>query len=98
VTLSNPIQVHPDAGARAAFQSRLGVGDLFYPERRFKALGERHGFQVFNLAPAFQLHAERNRVFLHGFGEQLGNGHWNEAGHALAGELIAAELCRVAGS
>ncbi|HEU4597610.1 MAG TPA: SGNH/GDSL hydrolase family protein [Pyrinomonadaceae bacterium] len=97
VTLSNPIQVHPEPAARAAFQSRLGVQDLFYPERRFKALGERHGFDVFNLAPAFQLHAERNRIFLHGFGEQLGNGHWNESGHALAGELIAAELCRVAG-
>jgi hypothetical protein len=96
VTLSNPIQVHPEAAARAAFQSRLGVEDLFYPERRFNALGERHGFRVFNLAPAFQLHAERNRVFLHGFGDQIGNGHWNESGHALAGELIAAELCRVA--
>lgn len=98
VTLSNPIQVHPEPAARAAFQSRLGVEDLFYPERRFKALGERHGFDVFNLAPAFQLHAERHRIFLHGFGDQLGNGHWNESGHALAGELIAAELCRVAGN
>lgn len=96
VTLSNPIQVHPEASARAAFQSRLGVADLFYPERRFKALGDRHGFPVFNLAPALQLHAERNKVFLHGFGDQLGNGHWNEAGHALAGELVAAELCRTA--
>jgi hypothetical protein len=96
VTLSNPIQVHPDATARAAFQRRLGVGDLFYPERRFAALGERHGFRVFNLAPAFQRHAEARKVFLHGFGPELGNGHWNEAGHALAGELIAGELCRVA--
>jgi hypothetical protein len=96
VTLSNPIQVHPDASARAAFQRRLGVEDLFYPERRFRLLGTRHGFEVFNLAPAFQLHAERHRVFLHGFGRELGNGHWNQSGHALAGELIAAELCRVA--
>ncbi len=96
VTLSNPIQVHPEASSRAAFQSRLGVQDLFYPERRFKALGEREGFRVFNLAPAFQQYAEQRKVFLHGFGRELGNGHWNESGHALAAELIAAELCRVA--
>ncbi|MCA1632444.1 MAG: SGNH/GDSL hydrolase family protein [Acidobacteria bacterium] len=97
VTLSNPIQVHPDQSARAAFMRRIGVEDLFYPDRRFKALGRREGFEVFNLAPAFQLYADQHKVFLHGFGGDLGNGHWNETAHALAGELIAAELCRVAG-
>ena len=53
VTLSNPIQVHPEASARSAFMRRIGVEDLFYPDRRFKALGQREGFEVFNLAPAF---------------------------------------------
>ncbi|MBA3240984.1 MAG: SGNH/GDSL hydrolase family protein [Acidobacteria bacterium] len=96
VTLSNPIQVHPDASARAAFMRRIGVEDLFYPDRRFRALGQREGFKVFNLAPAFQLYADQHKVFLHGFGHEMGNGHWNETGHALAGDLIAPELCRVA--
>ncbi|HEX8292019.1 MAG TPA: SGNH/GDSL hydrolase family protein, partial [Pyrinomonadaceae bacterium] len=34
VTLSNGIQVYPDASVRRAFAERLGVQDLYYPERR----------------------------------------------------------------
>jgi hypothetical protein len=93
VTLSNPIQLHPEPAAREAFARRLGVSDLFYPERRFGALGAREGFTVLHLAPDMQRHADERRVFLHGFGRDLGNGHWNEAGHALAGELLARKLC-----
>jgi hypothetical protein len=93
VTLSNGIQVYPDPSARQAFAERLGVTDLFYPERRFRAVGEREGFTVLNLAPNLQSYADRNKVFLHGFGPQLGNGHWNETGHAVAGELLAQKLC-----
>ncbi len=93
VTLSNGIQVYPEAQARKAFAERLGVEDLFYPERRFRALGEREGFPVLNLAPELQRYAEERRLFLHGFGRELGNGHWNADGHAAAGELIARWLC-----
>src|SRR5947209_16284243 len=48
VTLSNGIQVYPEAAAREAFARRVGAQDLFYAERRFKSLGEREGFAVFN--------------------------------------------------
>jgi hypothetical protein len=93
VTLSSGIQVYPDPSARGAFAQRLGVEDLFYPERRFRALGEREGFPVLNLAPELQRDADERRVFLHGFGRELGNGHWNEEGHRAAGELITRWLC-----
>ena len=93
VTLSNGIQVYPDASARKAFADRLGVEDLFYPERRFRALGEREGFPVLNLAPQLQRLADERKLFLHGFGRELGNGHWNEDGHRIAGELLAENLC-----
>jgi hypothetical protein len=93
VTLSNGIQVYPDAPARAAFARRLGVSDLFYPERRFSALGEREGFPVLNLAPELQAYADEHKAFLHGFGRELGNGHWNEEGHRVAGELVTQWLC-----
>jgi hypothetical protein len=93
VTLSNGIQVYPEASARRAFAERLGVEDLFYPERRFRALGYASGFPVLNLAPELQRRADERRLFLHGFGRELGNGHWNEEGHALAGELVADWLC-----
>lgn len=93
VTLSNGIQVYPDAAAREAFARRLGVADLFYAERRFKSLGEREGFPVLNLAPELQNYADEHKAFLHGFGHELGNGHWNEEGHRVAGEMLARKLC-----
>ena len=96
VTMSNAIQVHPHAAAREHFMRRLGVETLFYPDLRLKALGEREGFTVINLAPELQLYAEQHQVFLHGFAPDIGNGHWNERGHAVAGELLARRLCESA--
>lgn len=93
VTLSNGIQVYPDASAREGFARRLGVEDLFYPERRFRNLGEREGFPVLNLAPELQRLADERKLFLHGFGRELGNGHWNEEGHAAAGDILSRNLC-----
>ena len=93
VTLSNGIQVFPDPAAREAFARRVGAADLFYAERRFKSLGEREGFPVYNLAPDLQAYADEHKVFLHGFGAQRGNGHWNEDGHRVAGEMLTRQLC-----
>lgn len=98
VTVSNGIQVFPDAAARQRFAQKLGVPDLFYPERRFHALGDREGFPVYNLAPDLQLYADEHKVFLHGFGQDLGNGHWNEEGHRVAGEMLAQRLCQTMGA
>ncbi|MET0625322.1 MAG: SGNH/GDSL hydrolase family protein [Pyrinomonadaceae bacterium] len=94
VTGSNPIQVYPDPAARAAFLARLGPGaDLLYPDRRFAEFGRREGLTLFTLAPELQAYADREKVFLHGWPGDLGNGHWNEQGHRLAGELLTQKLC-----
>lgn len=93
VTLSNGPQVLPDPGLREAFKKRFGITDLFYPDDRIKSLGAREGIPVLTLAPELQEFAERNNVFLHGFGENIGNGHWNATGHRVAGELIAKKMC-----
>jgi hypothetical protein len=89
VTLSNGDQVNPDASRRRVLEKELGVGDLFYPERRIKAVADREAFPVLLLAPVLQQNADRTGVYLHGFGDQLGSGHWNLEGHRLAGQLIA---------
>ena len=89
VTLSNGDQVNPDVPRRRVLEKNLGVADLFYPERRVKAVADREGFPVLLLAPALQRHVDRTGVYLHGFGDQLGSGHWNLEGHRLAGQLIA---------
>jgi len=94
VTLSIGIQVHPDLSARSRFMQRLGITDLFYPDLRIKALGDREGFTVLNLAQNFQSYAEEHKVFLHGFGKDRVSGHWNQDGHRLAGQTIAQKLCQ----
>ncbi len=94
VTLTTGAQVHPDPRFREQFQRRLGVEDLFYPDRRIQELGERTGFAVINLAPAMQLLATFSGSWLHGFeNSQLGIGHWNPAGHYFAATTIAQALC-----
>ena len=93
--LSTPGTVYPNPQMRARYAASLGVKSLFYPEERLQRLGGDHGFDVLALAPAMQRQADEKHVFLHGFqNTKPGFGHWNEAGHALAAELIAAELCR----
>jgi hypothetical protein len=93
VTLSNGPQVLPDPGLRENFKKRFGVSDLFYPDNRIKSLAAANGIPVITLAPELQEFAEHNKVFLHGFGANIGNGHWNAAGHRVAGELIAKKMC-----
>ena len=88
------IQDNPDPNVRQEVMNRLGVRSLFYPDERVKALGEREGFPVLNLAPTLQEYATRNGVFLHGAGDTKGRGHWNEVGHQQVGQLIAQELCK----
>jgi len=76
---------------------RLGVADLNYADRRLGDFAAREGIPVTQLAPALSAYAESHRVFLNGFNAaNLGTGHWNETGHRLAGETIAADLCKSA--
>lgn len=92
-TLSNPGQVNPSKDVRESLAARLDVPDLFYPERRIAAVGMREGFPVFNLAPQLQQIASEREIFLHGFEDAPGAGHWNAEGHRIAGELLAEMLC-----
>jgi hypothetical protein len=93
VTGSTGIQVYPDPAVRQDFMRSLGVDDLFYPDHRIKALGEREGIEVLNIAPTLQQYANQNRTFLHGTD---GFGHWNALGHRLVGDQIAETLCETA--
>jgi lysophospholipase L1-like esterase len=92
VSVPGGVEAHPDPSMRQAFMEHIGVKNLDYPHERVKALGERQGFPVVNLAPVFRQRAERHGAFLYGF-DGKGRGHWNSEGHQLAGEIIAPNLC-----
>jgi hypothetical protein len=93
ITLSSPVQVSPEPKVRAVFMQQEGISDLFYPDRRIQSLCDRQSIPILALAPVLREYAEKNHVFLHGYGENMGGGHWNEQGHRVAGELIANWLC-----
>lgn len=94
VSLSNPDQVHPDVQHRQALARQLGVPDLLYPDRRTQALAKREGIDLLSLAEPLATYAEQHGVFLHGFqNTELGKGHWNAAGHRLAGKLMSERIC-----
>ncbi|HJZ79983.1 MAG TPA: SGNH/GDSL hydrolase family protein [Pyrinomonadaceae bacterium] len=90
---SNPIQVAPDPAVRQRFLDYIGAKDIFYPNLRLEELALLEPINVLDLAPSMQRFAEQNKVYLHGFGSDLGNGHWNAEGHRLAAELIAQKMC-----
>jgi hypothetical protein len=106
-TLSNGIQVHPDAATRAAYAARLGITDLTYPDRRLTAFARRHGIRATALVVPLARLAEERGLYLHGFeappGDAVGGrpedlgrrnqGHWNRHGHRAAGEILARWLC-----
>ncbi len=94
VALSNAVQVYPDPEIRQKFLQHIGAETIFYPNLRLKTLSDSEQIDFLDLAQPMQVYADQNKVFLHGFGSDLGNGHWNATGHAVAAELIAQKLCR----
>jgi len=90
---SNPIQVHPDRAVRERFQTYVGTENLFYPNLRLAQLANREQIDFLDLAQPMQRYADEQKVFLHGFGKEIGNGHWNADGHRLAAELIKQKMC-----
>jgi hypothetical protein len=91
-TLANRPQVMPDPAKRREFIQKLGLENLDYADMRIKALADREGIALTILAKPLSAFAETHQVFLNGFQGTLGEGHWNELGHRLAGERIAADL------
>jgi hypothetical protein len=93
VTLSSAIQVYPDPAVRQRFLQQIGADTIFYPDLRLKTLADREQIDFLDLAKPMQTYADQNKVFLHGFGSDMGNGHWNVEGHKIAAELIATKMC-----
>ncbi len=95
IVLDNDVQALPNPQSRENFMRSIGVTDLSYPNRRVEEFCKSRGIEVMDIAPMMREYAERNNVFLHGFGKDVGNGHWNSAGHAQAAQLMTRKVCEM---
>ena len=90
LAVTTPLQVNPNLEVRTRALEKRQAQDLFYVERRLTELAERYDFPILTLAEPMQKQADSQDLYLHGFANtEMGTGHWNEAGHALAGEHLA---------
>lgn len=94
VAIPAPMQVHPDPKEARAIQTRAGVEDLLYPDRRLAAHAQRFGYAFLSLTEPLTDEVTRTGTYLHGFGNHLGIGHWNENGHAVAARAILASIIK----
>jgi hypothetical protein len=94
VTLATRPQVIPDRTKRTELMRKLGVADFSYSDERIRLFGWQEGISVTNLSTELSEYAETHQIYLNGFRSSIfGTGHWNEAGHRLAAEVIAENLC-----
>ena len=94
LTVGTGIQVHPDPAQRERFAAVVGVPDLDYPDERLQGFARREGIELLALVPVLRRSAEARGECLHGKGQSgTCHGHWNERGHAVAGEALARALC-----
>jgi len=89
--------VSPDPAKRAASDVlNNGEDGLDYVEGRLGLLAEVEGFSFIGLQDAMAAGAQEsgNSVLYFDYLGREG-GHWNAYGHALAGEQLAEEICRL---
>jgi len=87
------IQVYPTVVVRENFMRSVGVSTLLYPNTRLRDLAQREQIDFFDPTEPMQAYAAEHKVILNGFNEDIGNGHWNVAGHRAVAELLAQRLC-----
>lgn len=93
VEVSAPVLSDP--AVREAKRKVFGVRRLTYVEDRLQGFAASHGIGFISLLEPLRRHAEATGVELDYF-EHLGGrgGHWNREAHRVAGETIAAALCK----
>ena len=86
-TITMAEQVHPDEGVRRGLESRPGIQDMLYPDRRISEIGRKYGFAVVVLAERMRQIASQEGVFFHGFENTvMGQGHWWAGTMRIAGK------------
>lgn len=93
--IGTPEQVHKEENLRIAYQQQHQITDLYYPNKRIKALADKAGFTIVDFTETFANYAKQNQECLHGFTPAANcGGHWNQIGHKIAGNMLSQQLCQ----
>ena len=94
LTLSNPIQVHPDQDFINKYKNNNNINNIDYPDTRLENFLNKNDIKYINTAKQLRLEALEQNVYFHGFeNTKLGTGHWNKLGHSKASKLISSQIC-----
>jgi hypothetical protein len=84
------IMLIPDSYQTEQPESECVKGrDLLKPNKFLREAAASRRIPLFDLFDTFDSEHRQNGSHMYGFGENLGNGHWNEKGHMLAAKTIA---------
>jgi hypothetical protein len=86
VGLSNAEQIHPEVGSKVRNEYNIEL-DYDQPDQILEEFANEQGVLFLKLMPAFRTYHAKTGQYLHGFGSSHA-GHWNQAGHRLAAQLI----------
>tara|TARA_B100001123_G_C15320868_1_gene1027837 strand:- start:97 stop:1329 length:1233 start_codon:yes stop_codon:yes gene_type:complete len=74
------------------------IKNIFYTEERIENFGLKNDIPVISISrkmSAFNWGKKFGTTKFHGFGDQLGHGHWNENGHNFVGKVVGEEICGI---
>ena len=72
------------------------IKNIFYSEERIENFGFKNDIPVISISremSVFNWGKKFGTTKFHGFGDQLGHGHWNEKGHDFVGKVVGKEIC-----
>ena len=99
IRIGSEIEEHPSAEVRERFLAANGLSGFTYASGRYAALAARHGANYLDLASGMRQRSIDGGQPLRGFfNTEPYKGHWNEAGHAAAAEIIERELLEKSGA
>jgi hypothetical protein len=89
------MQTYVDVAKREEFRQRLGIDSLFKPEARVQKFAESRNIPTVLLAPILFEYATSRQAPLHGFfNTAVDEGHWNELGHRIVGQVLSDSLLK----
>ena len=74
------------------------ISNIFYPEDRLEKFGKDNNIPIISISRHMSNYNWSKKFGVskfHGFGDNLGTGHWNENGHKFAGEIVGQKICEI---